>query len=492
MKAMGFDQFRAALAQPESRAAIGVSAPEPYIQEMLRDDAKLRAMYRRWLATLPSIRGSDASSQPAPIPGVLPPLKAERDAQAGPVVVAPRAAPVSPEPDPAPVPVVAPTTAPVVDEPHPGPDPDPDPDRVVAEEPSIVESSVAPPPVPPVEPITPVPPVTSEAPSAPAAPADWYPDPQDSGMVRYWDGSTWTGHTAPAPRTPPERTSVSSGSASSGSASSGSATSSYYTPPSQRPSRGNPLGLASLIVGILATLGAFIPVVNLGSGIVAIVGLVLGIVALFLAGRSKPVAVAGVVVSLVGLVLSIALSTAYLGSFFDAVESGGVGVGSSGDGTADQPADTSTGELGTRDNPYPIGSTISFTQSGQPFYDITVGAPTLDANAIVAAENQFNEAAPAGQQYALLPLTVTYTGAETGTPGFDISTTFVAADGTTYEPSDVTAVGPSELYSINELYPGGTGTGNVIIAIPSADIDQGRWLLKVGFIGRDEVFIAAQ
>ncbi|HEY6531962.1 MAG TPA: AIM24 family protein [Acidimicrobiales bacterium] len=30
-------------------------------------------------------------------------------------------------------------------------------------------------------------------------PADWYPDPSDSSLLRYWDGSAWTEHTAPAP-----------------------------------------------------------------------------------------------------------------------------------------------------------------------------------------------------------------------------------------------------------------------------------------------------
>ena len=32
----------------------------------------------------------------------------------------------------------------------------------------------------------------------PPTPADWYPDPEVPGGLRYWDGSSWTEH-----RTPP-------------------------------------------------------------------------------------------------------------------------------------------------------------------------------------------------------------------------------------------------------------------------------------------------
>lgn len=34
---------------------------------------------------------------------------------------------------------------------------------------------------------------------APLPPANWYPDPYDPTLLRYWDGTAWTGHTAAAP-----------------------------------------------------------------------------------------------------------------------------------------------------------------------------------------------------------------------------------------------------------------------------------------------------
>ena len=35
-----------------------------------------------------------------------------------------------------------------------------------------------------------------------SAPANWYPDPDGSGGVRYWDGAAWTTHRAPPPYPP--------------------------------------------------------------------------------------------------------------------------------------------------------------------------------------------------------------------------------------------------------------------------------------------------
>ena len=39
--------------------------------------------------------------------------------------------------------------------------------------------------------------------STPPTPAGWYPDPDDSGSQRFWDGSAWTEHRAPI-QAPPE------------------------------------------------------------------------------------------------------------------------------------------------------------------------------------------------------------------------------------------------------------------------------------------------
>jgi len=65
------------------------------------------------------------------------------------------------------------------------------------------------------------------------------------------------------------------------------------------------VGVASLIVGILAILGAAIPLVNIISGILAIGGLILGIISLTRAGARTGPAIAGTVISSVALVISI-------------------------------------------------------------------------------------------------------------------------------------------------------------------------------------------
>jgi hypothetical protein len=260
--------------------------------------------------------------------------------------------------------------------------------------------------------------------------------------------------------------------------------------------RGNGLGLASLIVGILAFFGAFVPFLNYGTGFIAFVGIVLGVIALLLKDRKKMVAGIGTAVSVVALILSIVLAVMYTAGFASAVSDAGVNAD---DSSVTAPADGESAEAepaeeeqGSRDNPYPIGTTLSFSDGGEPFYDITVGTPTLNANDIVAAENMFNDVPPAGTQFAMLPLTVTYTGPETGTPWLDITVEFIAADGTAHTSSDVLAVGPAPLMNLNDLYTGGSGTGNVLVNVPSENIEGGTWLVRVGMIMGEETFFAAQ
>ena len=88
-------------------------------------------------------------------------------------------------------------------------------------------------------------------------------------------------------------------------------------PPGQK--TGNGLGLASLIIGIVALLGAAIPIVNYVSGFVAFIGLVLGVIALFLKNRSRKAAIAGTALNLVALILSIVLAVVYTAGFVTGV-----------------------------------------------------------------------------------------------------------------------------------------------------------------------------
>jgi len=280
------------------------------------------------------------------------------------------------------------------------------------------------------------------------------------------------------------------------------------TPPAETSAlRSNGLGLASLIIGIIAAVLAFVPLINFGIGFVAFVGIVLGVVALFLKGRKKGVAIAGTIISVIALILSITLSLFYTASVIDAIEEStsttvvtpdadadGSDTGDSGSGDTDSgdadSGDAGQGDAGTRDNPLPLGTTITIGAPGSPEWEVTVGPSVLNADDEVLAANMFNEPAEDGQQYALLNLDVTYVGDTSATPYFDISVSYIGADAVTYRESDTYAVAPNPFSDINELFPGGSGSGNIAIAIPSDTASEGTW--RVGGLFGDDLFFAAE
>lgn len=82
---------------------------------------------------------------------------------------------------------------------------------------------------------------------------------------------------------------------------------------------GNGLGIAALIVGIVALIGAFIPFLNYGAWFLGLIGLVLGIIGLVQKNKKKGVALTGTIISGVAIILSIVLAIAYTAAFASAV-----------------------------------------------------------------------------------------------------------------------------------------------------------------------------
>lgn len=89
--------------------------------------------------------------------------------------------------------------------------------------------------------------------------------------------------------------------------------------PPQR-AAGNPFGITSLILGIVAMVGFAIPFFNYVTVAVGAVGLILGIVGLVVKFRPRKAAIAGVILSGLGLVLSIILAVVYTAVFAGAAK----------------------------------------------------------------------------------------------------------------------------------------------------------------------------
>lgn len=260
------------------------------------------------------------------------------------------------------------------------------------------------------------------------------------------------------------------------------------------------MAITALVLGILAFLGFWIPFLNVVSLIMAIVGLVLGIVALRKYTTGKGLPLSAVIVNAIAAFLSLIFVVLYavgFSAFLAGVEDGFTSaptpIESSEPATPAEPApggEAGDGE-GTRDNPFPIGTTVVASELGEDTWEITLGQPVLNATDVVLAENEFNEAPEDGFQYAVVPMTVTYLGSDSADPWFDINLEFVSAAGTTHTEFDTFAVGPAPAFSdINELFPGATAEGNWTMLIPIDNAESGTWRVYTNF--GDAVFFAAQ
>jgi hypothetical protein len=267
-------------------------------------------------------------------------------------------------------------------------------------------------------------------------------------------------------------------------------------PPYAPQKKGAGLAVASMVLGIIALLLSWVPIVNNLAAVVAVVGLALGIPALLRARRGthggKGMAVTGLVTSLVAIVVVIA-SQAFYASVLDEVgrsldeelSSTAPADGALTDGGPSQLAET------TPEGTAPAGEVVPLGVPAQVGdYQVTVSAVELDATATVAAANDFNE--PATGQYVITELTVTYTGTEEGMPGFDLTAVLHGSDARQYSDTECSAVLPDDAMDAPTLNPGGSDTFQFCMDVPPTALTGGQLSVEptMSFDSADRVFYA--
>lgn len=139
-----------------------------------------------------------------------------------------------------------------------------------------------------------------------------------------------------------------------------------------------------------------------------------------------------------------------------------------------------TPEEGSRENPFLIGDDV-----GNDDWAAMLGEPH-EAWDEIRAENQFNDPPADGMEFWMLPITVTYTGTDTGDPMWDLTFGFVGDDGRTYD--DDCGVIPDEMWKVGEMYEDAEATANVCFEVPKGA--PGLWTVSAGFT--DPSFFTSQ
>lgn len=138
-------------------------------------------------------------------------------------------------------------------------------------------------------------------------------------------------------------------------------------------------------------------------------------------------------------------------------------------------------EVGTRQNPHPVGETASVIKGGELKFEMTV-TQVLRGDAAfqkIRAANQFNDPAPAGFEWTVSLINVAYTGEDAGVLEMDEWDFGVVTGGRALTYSDTTGYSPCCLEPSLDftLYQGGEADG--WIALP-VRVDDENPLMVVG------------
>lgn len=273
----------------------------------------------------------------------------------------------------------------------------------------------------------------------------------------------------------------------------------------KRASSRNPVGIIALVTALVGAIFACLPGVLIIGWVLLPIAFILSLVSLFLKGKKRGTGVCALIVSVVGTVIGIIVFFAVVADAFDEAFSDETTAGVPSDANAedsdeqgDPESESAAGEdeaegaespaededLGTRTHPYPPGTEISSSD-----WTVSINSVDLEADAAIAAENQFNEEPEEGHTYILVNVTAEYIGddAEGVMPMASIS--YVSPQGNTFNSYDMSVVEPDAFNSLTTLYEGASETGNIAIHVPSEDIEDGVLSVAPDMFA-DTVFVA--
>lgn len=222
-------------------------------------------------------------------------------------------------------------------------------------------------------------------------------------------------------------------------------------------------------------------------------GLILSIIA---SKRIKASGAEGKGLSLAGLIISIvaALGTVFFGVVLAIASTAAVtSVDALAEAMDDLPSSVESSAddnaAGSRNNPIAYGEVMQFdNEDGTAVeWEVSLGAPTWDGTAIVAADD-YNDPAPAGEVYVILPVSTRNLSTEGKTPWLETEVKFVSADGRSFSSTMVSMEGSA--MDVEDIYEGGESTGNIAILIPTDALTGGTWSVTHGF-SNPEIFVAA-
>lgn len=247
----------------------------------------------------------------------------------------------------------------------------------------------------------------------------------------------------------------------------------------------NVLGLISIILAIVGFALAIIPLLGVVGWPLLIAALVLAIIGLTRKGQSKGSSIAGLVVSVVAMIAAPIIA---LGIFVGSVnESNTPEVNTDTSDTSDtskkadgdDATEPAGADVGTRANPAPLGSEIVGDDWTVVINSVTFGAAVKHGTA------------DEGHEFVLVNLSATYTGDDANgeSPLMDVDVDIVTADGTT-GPLTIALVDNAFPWT-DDLFTGGTATGDEVLSIPSDKQEGAVLAVTTGLFG-DKVFVATK